>query len=162
MEVNVPDVTGTYSDVASEDECKWFYRHMIYSPETDKQIWHWFWYAWRLDNIYTHRQGSLKECSLCARWVLFVMPDSSPPLPLAPCCCWLLPCWQLTAYLALCLEGRALPLSPPPPGVDPISLRSQATPHSSVGYTPLAWTWGNGPTVWDKKMPRAKGSYKSA
>jgi hypothetical protein len=24
-----------YSDVTSEDECKWFYRNMIYSPETN-------------------------------------------------------------------------------------------------------------------------------
>jgi hypothetical protein len=117
---------------------KMVYRHMIYSPETDKQIWHWFRYSWRLDNIYTHRQRSLKECSLCARWVLFVTPDSSSPLPLAPCCCWLLPCWQLTAYPALHLGAGPSPI-PPHPRVDPIPLRSQATPHSSVGYNYITW-----------------------
>jgi hypothetical protein len=27
-----------YSDVTSEDECKWFLRHMIYSPETSMAL----------------------------------------------------------------------------------------------------------------------------
>ncbi len=49
----------------------------------------------------------LWECSLCARWALSIMPDSSFLLPPAPCC--LLPCWELTAYLASCLGGLALP-----------------------------------------------------
>ncbi len=47
------------------------------------------------------------RCSLCARWLFFITPDSSFLLLPAPC--HLLPCWELTAYLPLCLGGPALP-----------------------------------------------------
>jgi hypothetical protein len=33
---------------------------MIYSPETDKQVWQQIQHAWWLDNIYTHGQRTLK------------------------------------------------------------------------------------------------------
>ncbi len=93
----------TYGDVTSENECKWFQSHLIYSPETNMTL------ILTSLTIYYHLNTLIKvlwECSLCARWVLFVTPDSSFLLPSAPCC--LLPCWELTAYLASCLGGLAL------------------------------------------------------
>jgi hypothetical protein len=36
--LSVADVMVTYNDIASENEFQMVYRHMIYSPETDKQI----------------------------------------------------------------------------------------------------------------------------
>ncbi len=117
----VPDVTMKYI----RGWMQMVYFHMIYSPETDKEAWQrdhgkqWLAY---IDNIYTHGQGTfvkyikdIKYSSFCVRWVLFVMPDSSCRLLPAPWCCCLLLCWQLTAYLALHLGGRALP-HPPHPG----------------------------------------------
>ncbi len=56
---------------------------------------------------FEHIDKGLLKMPLRARWFLFVPPGSSFLLPPAPC--WLLPCWELTAYLPPCLGGLALP-----------------------------------------------------
>ncbi len=118
----------------SEDECKWFYCHMIYSPETkqkqDGEILNMV--SWNIITIYiqmvlfTVITYSVHDGSFLSRRTL-------PPVFLvAPWeCCPLLCCWS-TAYLAPCLEGRALPHSPS--RVNPISLRVQAPSCFFVGY----------------------------
>ncbi len=59
------------------------YRHMIYSPETDKQVWQWIKHTWwldNIDNIYTRGQRtftknignahSMHDGSSLSRWTL--------------------------------------------------------------------------------------------
>jgi hypothetical protein len=94
------------------------YRHMIYSPETDKQAWQSIMvydvlatstiftltdnghlqihYRKLIDPHSVHAGSSLSRLTL---------------LPARLCCC-LLPCWRLTAYLAPCPGGRAPPRPP--------------------------------------------------
>ncbi len=67
-----------------------------------------------IDNSITFEyidKGPLRMLALCTLGPI-VMPDSSFLPPPAPCC--LLPCWELTAYLASCLAlPHPLPLSRP-------------------------------------------------
>jgi hypothetical protein len=56
----VPNTTMTYI----RGWMQMVYRHMIYSPETDKQVWQWDHDKWRLnciDNIYMHCQDTLVQ-----------------------------------------------------------------------------------------------------
>ncbi len=119
--ISVPEVTVTCNDAAAEDECKWFIAIWFILL---KQIWHWLRYMWYLNNIYTHRQGSLKNAhSVHARsssscltllsffLLLYVAVDS-----------FLAGSWL---HISLPVWG-ARPSIIPPSRVDPISLRSQA------------------------------------
>ncbi len=100
------------------------YRHMIYPPEIDKQAWqrdHGTWWLDNIDNIcmygwrtFAKNIKTLSNPHSVHDGSCFVIPDPSSRLLPAPWCC-LLPSWQLTAYLSLCLGGRALP-HPPHPG----------------------------------------------
>ncbi len=93
-----------FSDV-SQDECKWFF--MPYDL-----------FSWNRHNISSkiindHSNTflmALWRCSLCARWLLLVTPDSFFFLLLPPSPCCLLPRWELTACLPLLEAGCSSPL----------------------------------------------------
>jgi hypothetical protein len=98
----------------SEDECKWFYCHVIYSPETNNKVVRYRIQCHGILLLFTYNGNylvitySVHDRSFLSRRTLL------PVFLVAPWeCCHLLCCW-LTAYLAPRLEGQALPHFPLP------------------------------------------------
>ncbi len=83
---------------------------------------------------YLHTNGIVySDYVLCAWWVSFVTPDSSSSLP--ACSMRVLPPpLLLINCLSCCLSGEPVPSPIPPPQVDPISIRVQASTCFFVGY----------------------------
>jgi hypothetical protein len=78
----LPYMCPTRPRCTSEDECKWFYGHMIYSPETKQKQDGEIEYGVIEYYYYLHTNGIIhSDYILCARWVLLVTPDSSSSLP---------------------------------------------------------------------------------
>ncbi len=143
----VPDVTMTYI----RGWMQMVYHHMIYSPETDKQVWQWDHGTWWLDNIdiFTRMDnGHLKVhyrilivltlCTmgpLCHTWPFF--PSSSRSMML------LSPPLLAVSCLSCCLPGGPGPPSSPPPGLTPFSLcsRQHPVPLSDTGIDPVHYTY---------------------
>jgi hypothetical protein len=91
--------------------------------------------------LFTYRCNYSQHYVLCAQWVLVLTPDSSSSL--LGCSMRVLPPPQLLILLPA-WRARPSPIPLPPTLVDPIFLRVQAPTRFLVGYTPLAWTCGNG------------------
>jgi hypothetical protein len=115
----------------SEDECKWFIAiWFILLKQSKIRQWDiWIWCHGTL-LLFTYKMVIIhSNYVLCARWVLFVMLDSSSHLP---CCSMrVLP----PPLLILFPAWRAGPSPIPPTWVDPISLRVQALSCFSIGYS---------------------------
>ncbi len=115
--INASSLCQTWRWRTSEDECKWFYRHMIYSPETDVDTtMRYMNIAFQnIDNVYSWGGKYLQHITYSVHnWSSLSRLTLLPSLPVAPWGCCPYPCWWSTAYLALLLGGRALPHSPYP------------------------------------------------
>jgi hypothetical protein len=130
----VPYVTMTYI----RGWMQMVYRHMIYSPETDKQAWQQergTWWVDNIDNIYMHGQKTLSnphsvhDGSSLSRLTLlpdfFLLHDAVDSFPAG-------------SWLLILLPARgAWPFLIPPPGLTPFPLgsRQYPLPLSDTGRT---------------------------
>ncbi len=136
--VSVPDATMTYI----RGWMQMVYCHMIYSSETEqnKTMRYLDMVSWISGNIYIQMVTIHSVYKLCAQWVLFVTPDSSPGLP---CCSirLLLPPLLVIDCLSCSLLGGPGSPHTPPPGLTPFPSGSRhlpASPSNTVrrsGYT---------------------------
>jgi hypothetical protein len=98
---------------------------------------------------------------LCARWVLFVTPDSSSRLP--RCSMMLLPSPLLVINCLSCSPlGGPGPPPFPPTRVDPISFRLQAPSRFPVGhkYNPTTQTTSMLASYMNRSFTDSIGSFK--
>jgi hypothetical protein len=84
--------------------------------------------------LFTHKNGNC-SCNyiLCARWVLFITPDSSSSLP--GCSIGVLPPPLLLINCLSCFPPGGP--GPPPPGLTPFPSGSRHLPASSLATLPL-------------------------